>query len=59
MAAVRVGMTAEWVRRQIVLKRLRATAFETGKRRTYRINERDWSAFLARYTTRTDDPTWE
>lgn len=59
MAAARVGMTAEWVRRQIVLQRLRATVFETGKRRTYRISEHDWSLFLSRYSARTDDPGWE
>lgn len=55
-AAGRVGMTGEWVRRQIVAGRLRATAFETGRRRTYRIRADDWDRFLARYSSRTDDP---
>jgi excisionase family DNA binding protein len=55
-AASRVGMTGEWVRRQIVVGRLRATAFETGRRRTYRIRSDDWARFLARYSSRTDDP---
>lgn len=58
-AGAQVGMTAEWVRRQIVDGRLPATAFATGRRRTYRINAVDWSSFLARYSTRTDDPNWE
>ncbi len=54
-AARRVGMTGEWVRRQILAGRLSATAFETGRRRTYRIRSDDWARFLARYSTRTDD----
>lgn len=49
-AAARVGMTAEWVRRQINAGRLRATVWETGARRTYRIQERDWVAFLGSYS---------
>src|SRR5450759_3256361 len=36
-AGARVGMSGEWARRQIVAGRLRATAFDTGRRRTYRI----------------------
>jgi hypothetical protein len=52
-------MTGEWARRQIVAGRLRATAFDTGRRRTYRIRADDWAAFLAHYTGRTDDPGWE
>jgi hypothetical protein len=51
-------MTPEWVRQQIAEKRLAATAWEFGGRRTYRINEIDWRAFLARYSRRTDDPEW-
>lgn len=58
-AGAKVGMTGEWVRRQIVAGRLRATAFDTGRRRTYRIRSDDWAAFLAHYTGRTDDPGWE
>jgi len=58
-AGAKVGMTGEWVRRQIVAGRLRATAFDTGRRRTYRIRSDDWAAFLAHYTDRTDDAGWE
>jgi hypothetical protein len=58
-AGASVGMTGEWCRRQIKAGRLRATAFETGRRRTYRIRSDDWAAFLARYSARTDDPGWE
>jgi len=54
-----VGMSAEWTRQQIVAGRLRATAFSTGNRRTFRIRSDDWAAFLLKYTTRTDDPDWE
>jgi hypothetical protein len=58
-AGAKVGMTGEWVRRMIVSGRLRATAFDTGGRRTYRIASDDWAAFLANYSRRTDDPEWE
>jgi len=58
-AASTVGMTAEWVRRQILAGRLPATAFDTGRRRTYRIRSDDWAIFLSDYTRRTDDPGWE
>ena len=57
-AGANVGMTGEWVRRQIGAGRLRATAFDTGRRRTYRIRADDWAAFLGRYSGRTDDPGW-
>jgi hypothetical protein len=57
-AGALVGMTGEWVRLQIVQRRLRATAF-AGKRRTYRIRSDDWAEFLAQNTSQTDDPDWE
>lgn len=57
-AGALAGMTGEWVRLQIVQRRLRATAF-AGKRRTYRIRSDDWADFLAQYSSRTDDPDWE
>lgn len=58
-AGAEVGMTGEWVRRQIVAGRLRATAFETGRRRTYRIRSDDWATFLARFSERTQaDAVW-
>lgn len=58
-AASQVGMTAEWVRQQIVKRRLRATVWGFGGRRTYRIHVDHWRAFLARYSRDTEDPSWE
>jgi len=55
-AGTLVGMTGEWVRRQIVAGRLRATVYATGRRRTYRIRFDDWQAFLGRHSGCTDDP---
>ena len=52
-------MTAEWVRHQILRGRLAATVWDFGGRRTYRIRADDWQRFLARYSSRTDDPDWE
>lgn len=48
-AAARVGMTSEWVRRQIAAGRLPATVWRTGSRPTYRLRAADWEAFVARY----------
>lgn len=58
-AASQAGMTAEWVRHQIARRRLPATVWDFGGRRTYRIRADDWRTFLARYSSRTDDPDWE
>ena len=58
-AASQVGMTAEWVRQQIVKRRLQATVWDFGGRRTYRIHVAHWRAFLARYSHNTEDPNWE
>lgn len=55
-AARQVGMTAEWVRKQIGAGRLVAYVWATGSRRTYRIRRADWSTFLAAYRGRADDP---
>ncbi len=55
-AGARVGMTGEWVRRQIVAGRLRATVYTTGRRRTYRIRLDDWKAFLSDFSRGTDRP---
>jgi hypothetical protein len=52
-------MTGEWVRRQIIAGRVRATAFETGRRRTYRIRVDDWVRFLSQYSSRTNEPGWQ
>jgi hypothetical protein len=51
-----VGMSSEWIRRQITAGRLSAFVFVTGNRRTFRIARRDWSAFLSAYRGRADDP---
>ena len=48
-AAHDLGMSPEWVRRQIKAGRLRATMFRTGRRPTYRIEKRDLRDFLLRY----------
>ena len=58
-AAARCGMTASWVREQIVNRRLRAISWEVGGRRTYRIRLDDWNAFVDEFSTPTDDPEWE
>jgi len=58
-AASEAGMTAEWVRQQIIRRRLPATVWDFGRRRTYRIRVEHWRAFLARYSRPTDDPDWE
>ena len=52
-------MTAEWVRQQIIARRLPATVWDFGGRRTYRIRSKDWLDFRARFSRRTDDPNWE
>jgi len=49
-AAAEVGMTAEWVRRQIAAGRLDAVAYATGRRRTFRIRRSDWTRFLEAYS---------
>lgn len=48
-AAFEVGMTTEWVRRQIAAGRLEAVVFTTGRRRTFRIRTAAWKAFVAVY----------
>lgn len=48
-AARRIGMSSEWVRRQILAGRLEATAYRTGSRATYRITARALREFLRRY----------
>ncbi|HEX7949773.1 MAG TPA: excisionase family DNA-binding protein [Candidatus Limnocylindrales bacterium] len=54
--AQRLGMSSEWVRRQIIAGRLRAVAYETGGRRTYRVRETWVREFLVAYQiTRFDD----
>lgn len=50
-AAAEVGMTTEWVRRQIAAGRLEAVAYATGRRRTFRIRRVSWTRFLAAYSS--------
>jgi excisionase family DNA binding protein len=49
-----LGVTSEWVRRQIIAKRLPARRFQTGDRAFYRVRRDDLEAFLDRYTTGPD-----
>ena len=58
-AASEAGMTAEWVRQQIIRRRLPATVWDFGRRRTYRIRVDHWRAFFTRYSRQTDDFDWE
>lgn len=55
----RVGMTAEWVRRQILAERLRAVLYRTGLRPTYRIREADLNQFMKTWSATKDRPEWE
>lgn len=51
----RLGMSESWVRTMIVSGRLRAVAYETGARRTYRIREAWLAAFLREYRVGPDE----
>lgn len=51
-AAAEVGMTTEWVRRQIASGRLEAVVYATGRRRTFRIRRSSWRKFLGAYSSR-------
>jgi len=44
-----LGFSDRWVRRQIEMGRLKATAFDAGSRRTLRIHRRDLTAFQSQY----------
>lgn len=57
--ADRVGMTAEWVRRQVLAGRLRAVVFRTGTRATYRVREGDLRDFMDTWSVTKDRPEWE
>lgn len=48
-AGASVGMSSQWVRRQIADGRLRAYVYRTGSRSTYRIHVDDWRRFLEKY----------
>jgi excisionase family DNA binding protein len=45
-----LGVTTEWVRRQISAGRLAARRFETGDRAFYRVRRPDLETFLSLYT---------
>lgn len=49
-AAREVGMTSEWIRKQIIAGRLQALAWNTGGRRTYRISREEFETFLVSFT---------
>jgi hypothetical protein len=57
--AARVGMTAEWVRQQVMAGRLNARVYRTGTRTTYRIRDIDVVLFIERWSVSTDEPGWE
>lgn len=45
-----IGMSPEWVRRQVQAGRLRARVFTAGGRPTYRFTQSAVDAFLARFS---------
>jgi len=55
-AALEVGMSTAWVRKQIDEGRLSSYVIWTTGRRIFRIDRRDWQRFLAEYRGRADDP---
>lgn len=54
--AAEAGTGREWVRRQIVSGRLRATVWSAGDRGMYRIWSDDWDEFRKLHSRSTDDP---
>jgi excisionase family DNA binding protein len=48
--SLQLGMSPEWVRRQVQAGRLRARVFTTGGRPTYRFRQSAVEAFLAAYS---------
>jgi hypothetical protein len=57
--AERIGMTGEWVRRQVLAGRLKAVVFRTASRATYRVRETDLREFLSKWSVTHDRPEWE
>lgn len=51
-----IGMTPQWVRRQINDGRLSARVFEVGERRTFRVSREQLEAFLERFSFDSADP---
>jgi hypothetical protein len=51
-----IGMTPQWVRRQIDAARLSARVFEVGERRTIRVSREQLEAFLVRFSFDSADP---
>ena len=54
-----LGVSDWWVREQIDLGRLKATAIQVGRRKVYKILESDWTEFCARYTGDALDPRFD
>ncbi len=48
--SLQIGMSPEWVRRQVQAGRLRARVFTIGGRPTYRFTQSAVDAFLARFS---------
>lgn len=51
-----IGMTPQWVRRQINDGRLSARVFEVGERRTFRVSREQLETFLLRFSFDSADP---
>lgn len=51
--ALKLGMTSEWVRREIVAGRLSATYYDGRGRRTYRVHQSDLRTYLRQYQRET------
>ena len=55
--AERLGMSSEWVRRQILAGRMRAVVYQTSGRSIYRVSESALDEFTRRFTRDPgDDP---
>lgn len=52
--AEHLGVTSQWVRKQITAGRLRGRAYLTGSRSTYRIRRTDLSDFILTWSRDTD-----
>lgn len=48
--ALRLGMSSEWVRRQILAGRLQAVAYRTTSRAVYRVSESSLVAFRRQFS---------
>ena len=54
-----IGVSQWWVRQRIESGLLPANLISTGQRRVYRIADRDWAQFRAKYVGPATDPRFE